>query len=251
MITLNPKAYEDGREYAEALIEACAPSGTDPVLVLSDTESHRRIVKGVEMAEFLVGWFHGSATVLGVTLRELWGHLSAGLETPGAKGKRKASPARKAIGATTIIGPDPEPAVMPKIFAAPGTEPRALPPPLTAAQQRGIQAARRGPGPTPIQRAQHAAARLGADATAAIVGPGGLSGCSAAALVRLVSEANKAPPPAPGSPAALREYMVHPAEKPPAKRGKAAKPPKEPKATKPPKSTRASRRRAAQPELGL
>lgn len=71
---------ESGRIYAEALVEACGT--VDPANVLTDTDDYPEIVKKVEQAEFIVGWFHGVAEACGVVVDVCWEASAPGGE-PG------------------------------------------------------------------------------------------------------------------------------------------------------------------------
>jgi hypothetical protein len=113
VIALRSEAYEAGRIHAAALLEACAPFKADPVKVLIDTEDYPRIVRDLPMAEFIVGWFHCVEDMTGSSLREIWGHLSAGLESGKGKGKGQKQTGSK-----------------------PNTSPQKQSKPLTAAQKK-------------------------------------------------------------------------------------------------------------------
>jgi hypothetical protein len=94
-LTLNRTATESGEIYATALSEACEKAGgADPVKVLTDTDDYPQVVKHVDMAEYIVGWFWGVAESLGVLPETLWEKL-APKPAPKKTKKRKAKKTRK------------------------------------------------------------------------------------------------------------------------------------------------------------
>lgn len=90
MIWINEKTRKTMRLYAAALLEVCGPAGVDPVEVLTETDDYRKLLRSIDMAEFLVGTFHGVSLAAGVSLRQVWTHVAEGLPVPARKGKAKA-----------------------------------------------------------------------------------------------------------------------------------------------------------------
>jgi hypothetical protein len=136
-LTLNRTTRESGECYAEALVEACSKAGVaDPVKVLTDTDDYPQVTREVEMAEFLVGWFHGVADSLGVQLEALWEAVAGDAQPappppPKARKPRKAKPKAKAKAkpkAKPRSKPAPAPADPPaKAPAKPRSKPAAKP----------------------------------------------------------------------------------------------------------------------------
>ncbi len=81
-IRLTRTAQDSAADYVDALIEACQTAGVDPVRVLIDTDAYPQVTKQIEMAEFLVGWFHGVAEAIGVHVESLWEALAPSARKP-------------------------------------------------------------------------------------------------------------------------------------------------------------------------
>lgn len=73
-IPITPFAAKTALIYSEALLEACAKHGVDPVKLLVDTADYPKVAR-LEMVEFMVGWFHGVAEAYGALAEQLWAQV--------------------------------------------------------------------------------------------------------------------------------------------------------------------------------
>jgi hypothetical protein len=90
-LLISKTARKSAKDYVPALLEACAKGGgADPVAVLEETASYPKVVKHIDMAEFLVGFFHGLADQLEVDVGAVWRELAGDRPAPA-----KAAPAGK------------------------------------------------------------------------------------------------------------------------------------------------------------
>lgn len=158
------------RDYVPALTEACGDD-VAPVDLLLETAAYPKILRRVEMAEFIVGWFHGVAEAVGGdNVRETYAQLLAAVTTAPATAKRPSAkrerialvkppaPAKPATAKRERIAvvkpPAPPAAVKPEISApalppAPISKREALaplyaPPPAAQATPPASPRARRG-----------------------------------------------------------------------------------------------------------
>lgn len=123
------------RDYVPALIEACG--NLNPIEVLLETAHYQAVLDRLDMAEFVVGWFHGVAEAAGGdNVRETYLRLlEATRPTAPAKRTAPAKPKAKA----PAPGKRQRVAVVPPAELAPPAAPPApapaLPPPPASKRQ--------------------------------------------------------------------------------------------------------------------
>ncbi|MBT8453003.1 MAG: hypothetical protein KJO40_13625 [Deltaproteobacteria bacterium] len=129
-LTLNRTTRDSGECYATALAEACQQAGgVDPVKVLTDTEDYPQVTREIEMAEFLVGWFHGVSEALGTLPETLWDAVApAAPEPPKPRKKRKpkAKAPAKPRKPKAKAPAKPAPAPVPAPVEPPATDAKAI-----------------------------------------------------------------------------------------------------------------------------
>lgn len=126
------------RDYVPALIEACG--NLNPIEVLLETAHYQAVLDRLEMAEFIVGWFHGVAEAAGGdNVRETYLRLLEATRS-AAPAKRTAPapapPKAKAPPKAPAPGKRQRVAVVPPAELAPPAAPPApaLPPPASKRQ---------------------------------------------------------------------------------------------------------------------
>ena len=137
------------RDYVPALIEACG--NLNPIEVLLETAHYQAVLDRLDMAEFIVGWFHGVAEAAGGdNVRETYLRLLEATR-PAAPAKRPAPP-KSPPKAKATPGKRQRVAVVPPAELARPAAPPALPPPAPAlppppASKRQVMAAIYEPPP--------------------------------------------------------------------------------------------------------
>ena len=138
-IDFSPTVLASARDYVPALLEACGDD-VAPVDLLLDTAAYPKILRRVEMAEFIVGWFHGvSEACGGDNVRETYAQLLAAVSAKRTTAKRttaKAPPVAKrttakrtpANLAPAVAMPAVKPDLAPALPPAPISKREALAP---------------------------------------------------------------------------------------------------------------------------
>jgi hypothetical protein len=75
-VTTKPKSktarwQTDASLYRAALEAECERLKIDPLKAIESTDRYPRLQK-IPMVEFMIGWFDGVATCLGISIEELW-----------------------------------------------------------------------------------------------------------------------------------------------------------------------------------